>query len=242
MTAGETEPGTCESRSVTIAFRLTSSERKRIDGLARSEGISTSEFARRAVLNGVRVSATALDAATEHGREEMRPQITVLEDELVRTQELVAEWRQTAGELDAQLERAPKDLLATARQVVVGVAGAQASLAVYWSRIGRRDRSAILPIVAAVVAEDVDRAITALPVNRVAVQQGVDLLGRVAWLMATLTIDSGGPLADTDRERRPEWAPLEARCRIARDFLRLELEALSPYDTGADCDLEDRAR
>jgi hypothetical protein len=234
VTARSAGPSACQPRDLTLAFRLTSAERERIDTLARSEGVSTSEFARRAVLGGVRASATALGEAREHGREVMRPQITALEDELVRTRKLVTDWRQNAGELYAQLERAPKDLLATARQVVVGVPGSQAALATYWSRIGRGDRSKILPIVAAVVAEDVDRAITALPVDWAAVQQGIDLLGRVEWLMGALTVESGSPFADTDRERRPEWAPLEARCRIARDLLRWELEALSQSETGAD--------
>jgi hypothetical protein len=170
----------------------------------------------------------------------MRPQITALEDQLVRTRKLVADWRQNAGELYAQLERAPKDLLATARQVVVGVPGSQAALATYWSRLGRGDRSAIVPIVAAVVAEDLDRAISALPVSRVAVTQGVDLLDRVAWLVGALTIDSGSPFADTNRERCPEWAPLEARCRNAYDLLRLNLEAVSRCEARADNDQERR--
>ena len=187
VTASSAGPSASEPRDLTLAFRLTSAERERIDTLARSEGVSTSEFARRAVLGGVRASATALGEARERGREEMGPQITALKDELVRTRKLVADWREKASELYAQLERAPQDLLATARRVVVGVPGAQASLAIYWSRIGRLGRSAIIPIVAAVVAEDLDRAITALPVNLVAVQQGIDLLGRVEWLIGALT-------------------------------------------------------
>jgi hypothetical protein len=191
VTARYAGPGTCESRSLTIAFLLTSSERERIDRLARNEGISTSEFARRAVLGGARVSARALGEAREHGREEMRQQITALEEELVRTRKLVADWRQNARELYAQLERAPNELLATAQQVVVGVPGSQAALAIYWSRIGCRDRSEILPIVAAVVAEDLDRAMRELPVNLVAIYRGWDLLGRVAWLMDVLTVESG---------------------------------------------------
>jgi hypothetical protein len=242
VTAGEAEPGTCESRSVTIAFRLTSSEREQIDRLARSDGISTSEFTRRAVLGGLRASATILAKVRERGREEMRPRITALEEELVRTRKLVADWREDARELYAQVERAPNELLATARQVVAGVPGSQAALAIYWSRIGGRDRSAILPIVAAEVAEDLDRAMSELPVNLVAVHRGWDLLGRVAWLMDALTVESGRPYADTDRERRPEWAPLEARCCNARELLRLALEALGQCEMGADNDRERRTR
>jgi hypothetical protein len=98
----------------------------------------------------------------------------------------------------------------------------------------------MLPIVAAAVAEDLDRAITALPVNRAAVHQGLDVLDRVAWLMSSLTTDSGSPFADTNRGRRPEWAPLEARCHNAYDLLRLNLEAVSRSEVGADNDREYR--
>ena len=57
VTARSAGPGACEPRDLTLAFRLTSAERERVDTLARSEGISPSEFARRAVLGGVRASA-----------------------------------------------------------------------------------------------------------------------------------------------------------------------------------------
>jgi hypothetical protein len=178
--------------------------------------------------------------AKECGREEMRLQITALEEELLRTRKLAAEWRDKAEELNAQLERAPDDLLATARRVVVGVPGSQAALAIYWSRIGCRDRNEILPIVAAVVAEDLDRIVTGLPVNVVAIHQCWELVGRVEWLMDALTVESGRLFGDADRERRPEWAPLEARCGNAREFLRLALEALGQCETGAANEREHR--
>ena len=199
-----------DPRRQTIAFRLTSSERVRIDALARSAGISTSEFARQAVFGGLEAGTSAMDEAREHGRDGMRPQIGKLEEELSRTQKLLARSRESERELYRRVIRAPTELIIEARHLVAGVPGSQVTLAWCWSRIDYHDRCKIVPILATVVAAEVDRAIGELRVNEDDVDWALGLLDRVGWLMDALSPDSGRPYAPMDRKRRPEWEPLEA--------------------------------
>jgi hypothetical protein len=206
-------------RGHTIAFRLTAVERERIDDLARGEGITTSEFARRAVFGGLDVSASAMEEATELGRDEMRPEIGRLEEHLSRTQTLLAKSRASQHDLYERLTQAPDELTAAAQQLVVGTPGCQVTLATCWSRMDRHDRCKALPIIATIVAADVDRVVRTLRVKDADDDRVSELLDRLDWLMDALTLESGGPSALAGRTRRPEWAPLEASVRRAAEWL-----------------------
>jgi hypothetical protein len=229
--ADSTRPCGSDPRRQTIAFRLTSSEREGIDALARSERISTSEFARQAVIGGLQSCTSALDEARAQGRDDMRAEIDALENDLALMRKLAADSESSARDLYAQLTRAPDELLAAARQLVAGVRGSQVTLAIRWSRIDYHDRCKILPILATVVADEVDRVVAKLHVNEDHVDWGHGLLRRIEWLMVALTPDSGRLHAATDPKRRPEWAPLQASWIETAESLCISYDLLKQRET-----------
>jgi hypothetical protein len=140
----------------------------------------------------------------------MRPQIAKLEEELTQTEVLLAKSRETAQELHRRLFRAPADLVMEAQRLVAGGRDAQVMIAWCWSRIDHYDRCKIIPILATVVADELDRAIGELRVKVEDIDKALNLLDRVRWLMHVLTPDSGATYAPVNRGPRQEWEPLEA--------------------------------
>jgi len=203
----------------TIAFRLASPDRERIDDLARGEGISTSEFARRAIFGGLDASTSAMDEATERGRDELRPQIAGLEEEMTRIRSLLGKSRASERVLYQRLTLAPDELTMAAQQLVIGTPGCQVILATCWSRMDSHDRCKAIPIIATIVAAEVDRVIATHRFKDADCERVDELVSRLQWLMEALTPDSGRPFASTSERRRPEWAPLETSLRKAAEWL-----------------------
>jgi hypothetical protein len=218
-----------DTRDHTIAFRVSSSERARIDRLASGAAVTPSEFARRAVFDSLDVGTSAREQGQEQGREEAQALISELKDELSRTRQQLAQSEAAGREFYRELIRAPDQLIGTARHLVAGVPGAQVSLTLYWSRIPHHDRCKIVPILAAVVADEVGLAMARLRTTEDDLDWGLAMLMRVLVLMDALTPESGRGYLSTP-SRRPEWAPLEAACREAHDTLQIRTEALQRRD------------
>jgi hypothetical protein len=109
-----------ERRTLTLSFRLTESERRRIDMRAKAAGLETSDYARRALLDVVTVSERERAQVREAGRAELR-------EELARTQAELIDWRQAVGVLrrradgfEAKLKAAPAELVAAIDQLISG--------------------------------------------------------------------------------------------------------------------------
>jgi hypothetical protein len=160
-----------------------------------------------------------MEEATERGRDELRPEIARLEEELSRTQSLAANSRASERVLYKRLTQAPDELTAAAQQLTVGTPGCQLILATCWSRMDVHDRCKAIPIIATQVAGDVDRLIATLRVKDAMGDRIPELLDRLEWLTDALTTESGRSYAIADRTRRPEWAPLEASRRKAVEWL-----------------------
>jgi hypothetical protein len=206
-------------RGHTIAFRLSGPERDHIDDLARGEGITPSEFARRAVFGDLDAITGALEEARERGRGDMRPQIAGLEEELSRAQSLLTRSRASQHDLYKRLTQAPDELTATIQQLAAGTPGGQVIIATCWSRMDPHDRCKAIPIIATMAAAEVDRVIASLRFNDADCESLGELVSRLEWLMEALTPDSGRSFASAAERRRPEWAPLETGLRRAAEWL-----------------------
>lgn len=206
MNAPSTTLEATQPRRHTLAFRLTSSERETINALARADGTSASEFARRAVFGARRDISSALDAAAQQGRDEIRPHITELEYELTEMRDLVQDSQRRATFLESRLAGAPDELLLAVRELLAGIPRTKERVARCWSLLAFSKRSEFLPTVAAVVSDEVDQSL-----DKVDVDAAGDLVDRLRWLKDALAIETSRGVYTSAREepgRIPE--PLEA--------------------------------
>lgn len=230
----------------TVAFRLTAHDRERLDELARADGLSASEFARRAVLRVADVSSKAIEAATQRGRDEMRPQIAQLVEAASQMRSQITRSQASERSLHRRLTQAPEELMVAARQLVDATPRCQVAIVTCWARMDRHDRCKAIPLIATAVAVEADRAVATIGFNETSWEALAELVDRLEWLMTALTPDSGLPLAISADRRRPEWAPLEAsvlKIAVRRDVherrsneRRAEALAADTAKTASDAD------
>lgn len=218
-------------RTVTIAFRLTKGERAVIDQLARACSISTSEYARRSVLEGMRASQQELADATERGRGELRPTIDHLEHDLASYRQALTASGDFAETLqrDLRTARAPADLAAAVARVLAGRDGAKEALALCWSQLGESRRRDYLPIVAATVSDHMDRSLAVWPISERSIDDQLALLTRVSWLaeaLALYSVDDPRTARAGSTRSGPVWAAHDA----AAHELLAQCELLDEYE------------
>ncbi len=226
-----------EPRSSTLAFRLSPSERRQLDTIARAAGLSASEFARRAVFGALEVDASALEQAVVRGRNEAHQRLRMLQQELSDARRVATAWQSRALDLETRLSAAPQELIAGVRGVLAGVPEARSTVATIWSRIDYEDRCALLAIVAAVTIEEVERGLIDLPIAEEAVDVALAFMQRAHWLMETLTPESGRAHARIPLPLRREWSSLQALLAACTEELRLRIEALEKRESRRATDL-----
>jgi hypothetical protein len=181
-----------EPRTQTLSFRLTESERRRVDLRARAAALQTSEYARRAVLDVVRVSEREREQVREEGRAELR-------EELARTQAALIDWREAVGLLrrradafEAKLKAAPAELVAAIDQLIAGAPDARAKVADLWARIqDTYEREELLPQLAAQVGDGIEVLVRRFPTSAEALSWWPNCRRRIEWLMDALRPDVG---------------------------------------------------
>ncbi|MHB8490172.1 MAG: plasmid mobilization protein [Candidatus Dormibacteria bacterium] len=210
-----------EPRTRTLSFRLTESERRRIDIRAEAAGLEPSEYARRALLDVVTVSERERARVREAGRAELR-------EELARTQAALIEWRDLAGVLqrradafEAKLKAAPAELVAAIDQLIAGAPDARARVADLWARIhATYGREELLPQLAALVGDGIEVLVGRFPADPEARSWWPNCRRRIEWLMDALRPDVGHEVhrASWNSERiwkhvldALEWADAERR-------------------------------
>jgi hypothetical protein len=189
-----------EPRTRTLSFRLTESERRRIDIRAKAAGLETSEYARRALLDVVTVSERERAQVREAGRAEVR-------EELARTQAALIEWRETvdllqrrADSFEAKLKAAPAELVAAIDLLIAGAPDARAKVADLWARIHDiYEREELLPQLAAQVADAIEVLVRRFPTSADALSWWPNCRRRIEWLMDALRPDVGQVV------HRPSW-------------------------------------
>ena len=196
-----------EPRSTTLAFRLSVSERRQLDAVSKSHGLSGSEFARRAVLGGAASSAAALEQAVATGRDEARQRVEALQGELAQAREEAANWRRQAVYLENQLAGAPLELLTESDVYLPAIPPPRMTVAAVWSRIRYYERFALLSVLAAVIVEELERVVDAPTIDEETIDLGLSVIERAMWLMNTLTPETGRTFAHPALPRRHEWGP-----------------------------------
>ena len=191
-----------EPRTRNLSFRLTESERQRIDERAHESGFERSEWARRAVLDVVTVLEGELEQAREEGRAELRADVANLRAALTSMRHIEELLRRRAEELqaelktlEAELNAAPEQLVEAIRQLLAGEPDARMKVAELWARIPRQsDREALLPQLAAQVADSVEAIVGRFSTSGEASARWPNLRKRVEGLMDALRPDAGDPV------------------------------------------------
>jgi chromosome segregation ATPase len=212
-----------EPRNRNLSFRLTESERQRVDGRAHAAGLEPAEWARRAVLDVVRVSEAELEQAREEGRAELRPEIANLRAAITSMRETLALLRRRAEELEAELKAAPAQLVEAIRQLLAGEPDARMKVAELWARIPlQSDREELLPQFVAEVADAVEAIVRRFSTNGDAFARWPDLRKRVDWLIDALRPDVGAIVHrySWDAEAERVWKHVVAALNAA-DAARL---------------------
>jgi chromosome segregation ATPase len=188
-----------EPRTRNLSFRLTESERQRIDRRADESGLETSEWARRAVLDVVTVLEGELEQAREEGRAEVRADVANLRAALTSMRHIEELLRRRAEELEAELktleaelEAAPEQLVEAIRQLLAGESDARMKVAELWARIPRQsDREELLPQLVAEVADGVEAIVGRFSTSGEAFARWPNCRQRVEWLIDALRPDVG---------------------------------------------------
>jgi hypothetical protein len=227
-----------ETRSRTLAFRVTEAERQTIATLAREMGLEPSEYVRLAVLDVARIKTQCLEAA----RAEVRRELAATQDALARAAVACDAWqrraealgrvelelsatrdslaamtearglfRSKAESLELKLHRAPEELVVAVKQLIAGASDARAEVAQIWARIRPfpyPDREQILPTVAAEVADAIESIVTRFRTNGEAFAAWPTLRGRIEWLFEGLHLDAGRGFRRGDGRTAAAWKPV----------------------------------
>ena len=195
-----------ERRTLTLSFRLTESERRRIDMRGKAAGLETSDYARRALLDVVTVSERERERVREAGRAELR-------EELARTQAALIDWREAVGLLrrradgfEAKLKAAPAELVAAIDQLIAGAPDTRATVADLWARIHAfYDREELLPQLAAQVGDGIEAMVRRFPTSAEALSWWPNCRRRIEWLMDALRPDVGHEVERTHWNSERVW-------------------------------------
>ena len=181
-----------ERRTFTLSFRLTESERRRIDIRAKAAGLETSEYARRALLDVVTVSERERAQVREAGRAEVREELARTQAALIDSRGAVALLLRQADASRAKLMAAPAELVAAIDQLIAGAPDARAKIADLWAPI--RDvyeREELLPQLAAQVGDGIEVLVRRFPTSAEALSWWPNCRRRIEWLMDALRPDVG---------------------------------------------------
>jgi hypothetical protein len=181
-----------ERRTFTLSFRLTESERRRIDIRAKAAGLETSEYARRALLDVVTVSERERAQVREAGRAEVREELARTQAALIDSRGAVALLLRQADASRAKLKAAPAELVAAIDQLIAGAPDARAKIADLWAPI--RDvyeREELLPQLAAQVGDGIEAVVRRFPTSAEALSWWPNCRRRIEWLMDALRPDVG---------------------------------------------------
>jgi hypothetical protein len=181
-----------ERRTLTLSFRLTESERRRIDMRAKAAGHAPSEYARRAVFDVVAVAERERAQVREAGRAEVREELARTQAALIDAREVVDLLRRRADAFQAKLMAAPAELVAAIDQLIAGAPDARAKVADLWARI--RDiyeREELLPQLAAHVGDGIEVLARRFPTSAEALSWWPNCRRRIEWLMDALRPDVG---------------------------------------------------
>jgi hypothetical protein len=181
-----------ERRTRTLSFRLTESERRRLDLRAKAAGLGTSEYARRAVFDVVTVSEREREQVREEGRAEVREELVRTQAALVDARGAVALLRGQADASKAKLKAAPAELVAAIDQLIAGAPDARAEVADLWARIHDfYKREELLPQLAAQVGDGIEAMVRRFPTSAEALSWWPTCRRRIEWLMDALRPDVG---------------------------------------------------
>lgn len=212
-------------RSVTVAFRISDTERADIDEQAARCGLSISEFARRAVCLATRVDAAALAAAKAEERAELRSQMQQLHEQIAQAQMATTAVRQRAAVLAKLLNQSSDDLVSASKAVLAGDAAAKVMVATIWARLWRRDRIKLLPIVAANLEYEFQQLVAGLAIDDTSIGSGVEFLQRLRWLAEALDANIGDA-SGRSAKSPPEEGPLERTLKRLAAGLAIRHEML----------------
>jgi hypothetical protein len=195
-----------EPRTWTLSFRLTESERRRLDARAKAAGLETSKYARRALFDVVTASEREREQVREAGRAEVRA-------ELVRTQAAVLDargagalLRRRADGFEAKLKAAPAELVAAIDQLIAGAPDARAKVADLWARIhDSYEREELLPQLAAQVGDAIEVLVRRFPTSAEALSWWPNCRRRIEWLMDALRPDVGHEVHRTHWNSERIW-------------------------------------
>ena len=215
-----------EPRTRTLSFRLTESERRRIDLRAKAAGLETSDYARRALLDVVTVSEREREQVREAGRAEVREELARTQAALLDARGARVLLRQRADAFEAKLKAAPAELVAAIDQLIAGAPDARATVADLWARIhDTYEREELLPQLAAHVGDGIEVLARRFPSSVEALSWWPNCRRRIEWLMDALRPDVGYDVhrASWNSERiwkhvvdALDWADAERR-RYASD-------------------------
>jgi hypothetical protein len=181
-----------EPRTRTLSFRLTASERRRIDIRAKAAGLRTSEYARRAVFDAVTVSEREREQVREEGRAEVREELVRTQAALVDARGAVVLLRRQADASKAKLKAAPAELVAAIDELIAGEPDARAKVADLWAPIhDLYEREELLPQLAAHVGDGIEAMVRRFPTSAEALSWWPNCRRRVEWLMDALRPDVG---------------------------------------------------
>jgi hypothetical protein len=181
-----------EPRTRTLSFRLTESERRRLDIRAKAAGLKTSEYARRAVFDVVTVSERERERVREEGRGEVREELARTQAALIDLRGAVALLRGQADASKAKLKAAPAELVAAIDQLIAGAPDARAKVADLWARIHDfYEREELLPQLAAQVGDAIEAMVRRFPTSAEAMSWWPNCRRRIEWLMDALRPDAG---------------------------------------------------
>src|ERR1700693_2007357 len=124
-----------EPRTRTLSFRLTDSDRRRLDLRATAAGLKNSEYARRAVFDVVTVSERERERVREQGRAELREELARTQASLIDARAAAALLRHRSDAFEAKLKAAPAELVEAIDQLIAGEPDARAKVADLWARI-----------------------------------------------------------------------------------------------------------
>ncbi len=181
-----------EPRTRTLSFRLTDSERRRIDIRAKAAGLETSEYARRAVFDVVTVSEREREQVREEGRAEVREELVRTQAALIDAREAVVLLRRRADVFEAKLKAAPAEIVAAIDQLIAGAPDARAKIADLWAPIrDMYEREELLPQLAAHVGDGIEAVVRRFPTSAEALSWWPNCRRRIEWLMDALRPDVG---------------------------------------------------
>ncbi len=195
-----------EPRTRTLSFRLTESERRRIDLRAKAAGLETSEYTRRALLDVVTVSEREREQVREEGRAELRPELVRTQAALIDARGAGVLLRGRADAFEAKLKAAPAEIVAAISQLIAGEPDARAKVADLWARIyDSYEREELLPQLAAQVGDGIEAMVRRFPTSAEALSWWPNCRRRIEWLMDALRPDVGHEVERTHWKSERVW-------------------------------------